>query len=96
MCSRSAILLLLTLCCLLALATPASAEWVLWQTLTIPDRGTMNTLPSLTFDTKYDCESWIWLETGSAGVKEIPSRPRSLLSYQCLPDTVDPRRPKGK
>jgi hypothetical protein len=56
----------------------------------------MNTLPSLTFDTKYDCESWIWLETGSAGVKEIPSRPRSLLSYQCLPDTVDPRRPKGK
>ncbi len=56
----------------------------------------MNTLPSLTFDTKYDCESWISRETGTAGVKEIQSRPRSILSYQCLPDTADPRGPKGK
>ena len=101
-----------TFCCLLAVvasAQPAS-RWMLWERQTYGSEGT--TWRGLeAFGTERECRTAALREarlkylsfgrTKSPQLKgsrvEVPVEfETQIFSYDCLPDTVDPRGPKGK
>jgi hypothetical protein len=92
---------LLSLLSLITFATSASAEcaWVLWGTSTVSGSSgppvAQWTRPSQAFTTRQECESY--RRKAEAFEAELYKgdviRPRS---FTCLPDTVDPRGPKGE
>jgi len=87
-------ILLVTLC-LLALATSASAEcaWVLWETYP----GNQSEWKAITAATSHDKCKEKATEFAASNHDQIQrGRMSSLLVYECFPDTVDPRGPKGK
>ena len=111
MIGRGLRILLTTLCCLLALATSASADcaWVLWIQsvgLSAPSR---EWVVQAALQTHSDCSKklderealarkqgdWSAIER-NAPTDLFLSAGMSITSWKCLPDTVDPRGPKGK
>lgn len=98
--------------CLLALTPSASAEeaWVLWSTMIIPPREISRMLGSASdhdrpmvarlplrgkFSTRNDCQHRLRELEDSDATKDAIAGGLAV-AYECLPDTVDQRAPKGK
>ena len=83
----------------LATATGASADcaWVLWSRLEAKGRQTMLTpvegFPSFGHCSAKETEASKISDPDRQTMKEIGV---TSLTYTCLPDTVDPRGPRGK
>ncbi len=88
----------LSLLCLTVFATSAAAEcaWVLWKTLHVMRGGEIVVTEwsiAESYSTQKECEHW----ANYYGPLARAGKPASpVISFRCLPDTVDPRGPKGK
>jgi hypothetical protein len=70
----------------------AECAWVLWDIDAALGRATIYTVDSA-YETKKKCESMA-SEKASRPWNQ-PSPQHAFVRFTCLPDTVDPRGPKG-
>jgi hypothetical protein len=96
---RASVRILLALLCLLALATSASAEcaWVLWSQYD-PDQWSVEAAFSQADRGQMACHRAIedLIQRTAENPRAKQAAERIHLRHTCLPDTVDPRGPKGK
>ncbi len=83
---------------MLTVAPAADAEcaWVLWSEWSGSARAML--LPGEAFRTREECQTEKARQTEKVR-RELKDKPEPLiriLPVSCLPDTVDPRGPKGK
>ena len=93
--TRRSLSVIAIFCGVLALASSASAEcaWVLWQELPVASGGwSLDTGRESAFPTKTACEKRLRTRTQAFAQATTGMKPFLV----CLPDTVDPRGPKGK
>jgi len=82
---------------LIASAATAHAEcaWVLWEERPLKSgEWRLATTTVSTFETKRSCDDTAAVANRSEASRAQASEPPSL--FRCLPDTIDPRGPKGK
>ncbi len=70
-----------------------TCAWILWVS------GSGDPYPSRAFETKAECEHVAATEQERFAkvAREMIARgevPKVFIGFQCLPDTIDPRRPK--
>ena len=100
---RKLVIALLLLTCF---ASPVSAgcAWVLWSydtDMTTSETNRTNFFPQEAYQAKAECEKENTRRTQmeeNAAKREIASGSplKKHVFFRCLPDTVDPRAPKGK
>jgi hypothetical protein len=87
--------ILLALLCLLTFAASASTEcaWVAWASTAGPGIPDQPPFPIESFTDLGECK-----RRASVSTQELTTmlKGAGIVSVTCLPDTVDPRGPKGK
>jgi len=88
--------LLVTFSLLTSAATAyAECAWILWEERPLKSgEWRLATTSVLAFETKRSCDDTAAAANRSEASRAQASEPPSL--FRCLPDTVDPRGPKGK
>ncbi len=72
----------------------AECAWVLWGHTS--SSGSFMVLPVDAFKTREDCQAEKASRDTQTRAEIKEGRGTSVVLFSCLPDTVDPRGPKGK
>jgi hypothetical protein len=72
----------------------AECAWVLWFTTATSGGGDVASTPTGGYRTAKECLREAELARKTVLADHMKKYPRDMISATCLPDTIDPRRPK--